>query len=203
MAKGHVTALLDALIALGADAEAAEFAAIEAVSLADVAGVYKIGLVVVDDAMGGWTNRAAVEFWLRFHSDAMEKHGWLCAVLWSSEPASVEAARQAVGVSIHRAAYLAEHGEARILRERMAQEGYAMALAGCTGPTIDPDDLAYSRQVIEPFLDESDFRSTVECLFGDDAARSLGLTPRGLSAGAGLALALHDARGKNRGLRAR
>jgi hypothetical protein len=69
-----------------------------------------------------------------------------------------------------------------------------MALAGCTRPALDPEDLEYTRCVLEPFLDATDMRTAIECLFGDAAGRTLGFTPRGLSPWAGLALALHDAR---------
>ena len=69
-----------------------------------------------------------------------------------------------------------------------------MAAAGCTTPILDADDIAYTREVIAPFLDAEDMRTTIECLFGDDAGRTLGFTPRGLSPWAGLVLALADAR---------
>ena len=69
-----------------------------------------------------------------------------------------------------------------------------MARAGCGGPVLDEEDIAYSREVLMPFLDATDKRTAMECLFGDAAARTLGFTPRGLSPWAGLALALHDAR---------
>jgi hypothetical protein len=76
----------------------------------------------------------------------------------------------------------------------MAQEGWAMAMAGCTTPTLDDADLAYTREVIAPCLDAADMRTSIECLYGDAAGRTLGFTPRGLSDWAGLALALADAR---------
>jgi hypothetical protein len=68
-----------------------------------------------------------------------------------------------------------------------------MVQAGCTSPTLDADDIEYTREVLAPYLDESGFHIAVECLFGDEAARAQGYTPRGLSPRAGLALALHDA----------
>ena len=80
------------------------------------------------------------------------------------------------------------------MRQRLAQEGRVMADAGCAGPTLDPDDLDYTRAVLDPLLDETDERVSMECLFGDVPCRPLGFTPRGLSPWAGLALALHDAR---------
>jgi hypothetical protein len=76
---------------------------------------------------------------------------------------------------------------------RTISDGQVMKMAGCDIPTLDPDDLEYTREVVAPFLDADDMRTAIECLFGDGAARALGFTPRGLSPWAGLALALHDA----------
>jgi hypothetical protein len=86
------------------------------------------------------------------------------------------------------------HGPARTLRAMLTQEGSVMARAGCTGPVLDEEDIAYTREVLSPFLDAEDKGTAIECLFGDAAGRILGFTPRGLSPWAGLALALHDAR---------
>jgi hypothetical protein len=201
MGKDHVTALLDELLALDADGIAARAAAEASRRLADEPGDYKAALVIADDRMGGWTNRYAAEFSLRFpdgrppgERPRWTKHFWVTGVLWSSEPASERAVREAILTAAYRAAYRQRHGPARTLRDRLAQEGHVLAAAGCAGPTLDDDDIAYTREVLAPFLDATDMRTGVECLFGDDAGRTLGFTPRGLSPWAGLALALHDAR---------
>jgi hypothetical protein len=194
MGKGHVTAALDALLALDVDGVGARAVAEASAHLADVPGDYKVALVVADDAGGGWTNRYDWEFTLRFENRAMLKRGWLSGILWTSEPAAAEDAREAVRTAVYRAAYLHEHGTARTLRQRLAQEGHVLARADCRRPTLDADDLAYTREVLAPHLDADDRRTNIECLFGDAAARSLGFTPRGLSESAGLALALDDAR---------
>jgi hypothetical protein len=57
MGKGHVTALLDAYLAIDADGIGARTAAGAAARLADVPGDFKVGLVVADDLLGGGTNR--------------------------------------------------------------------------------------------------------------------------------------------------
>jgi hypothetical protein len=203
MGKDHVTALLDALLALDADGVGARAAAEASAGTADVPGEFRTGLVVADDLMGGWTNRYDYEFTLRFGprplqkrfgSEAMRRRFWVTAVLWSSESASAGAVREAVLTAAYRVAYAHRNGPSRTLRDMLAQEAAVMAMAGCTGPTLDADDLAYTREVLTPFLDNEDKRIVIECLFGDAAARTLGFTPRGLSPWAGLALALHDAR---------
>ena len=81
----------------------------------------------------------------------------------------------------------------------MAQEGYAMAMAGCSIPSLDEDDLEYTRAVIAPNLDTKDYPIVITSLFGDPAAASLGYAPPGLSERAGFALALRDARIKMSG----
>ena len=198
MARDHVPALLDQLLAIDADTIAARAVALAADDLGNSPGDFKVGLVIADDFLGGWTNRYASEFNVRFPKvscslPAWSKNRWLTGVLWSSEAVSENRVREAVLTAIYRAAYLAQHGPARTLAERMAQEGWVMARSGCTQPALDDDDLADTREVIVPVLGADDMRTTVECLFGDVAARSLGFTPRGLSPQAGLALALHDA----------
>ena len=194
MGKDHVPALLDALLALDADGVAAAAVAEVSPQLAHVEGAYRVALVMVDDLMGGWTNRYACEFSHRYESQPLYKRGWLTGLLWTSEPASVQAVRAEVLTTVYRAAYVACHGPARTLRERLAQEGAVMAWAGCTSPTLDPEDLEYTRAVLAPSLEAQDMRTAIECLFGDVAGRTLGFAPQGLSVRAGLALALHDAR---------
>jgi hypothetical protein len=194
MAKDHVPAYLDQLLALDADAAVARAVAGIESSLADVPGEYRIGLVVADDVLGGWTNRCACDFSHRFDSGALARRGWLVGMLWCSEPPTVESARTQALASVYRAAYIQRHGLAQTLRERMAQEGHVLVLAGCTEPVLEPDDLAYTEEVISAYLHVTDMRTAIECLYGDTAGRTLGFTPRGLSANAGLALALHRAR---------
>jgi hypothetical protein len=201
MAKDHVTAQLDALIALGADGIAARSAAEVVADLAGEPGDFDAGLVVVDDLLGGWTNRYAAEYTVRFQSGPPPEHPpawmtrrWVFGALWSSEAATEQAVREAMRAAIYRMAYVQRHGLARTLRDKMVQEGQVMAAAGCTAPTLDADDLAYTREVLIPYLDADDMRTAIECLFGDAAGATLGFTPRGLSPWAGLALALHDAR---------
>jgi hypothetical protein len=194
MGKDHVPALLDALLALDADGVAARAVAEVAPRLEQAPGVYRVALVIADDLMGGWTNRYACEFGRRFESQPLYKRGWLTGLLWTSEPPSARTVREEVLTTVYRAAYIGQHGPARTLRERLAQEGRVMALAGCDGPTLDAEDREYTRAVLAPYLEERDMRTAVECLFGDAAARTLGFTPQGLSERAGLALALHDAR---------
>jgi hypothetical protein len=204
MGKEHVTALLDALLAMDADGVAVQAAADASARLEDTPGDCKITLVIADDLKGGWTNRYANEFTFRFQSGETTgvlpryiKDFWITGLLWSSEPASERAVREAVLTAVYRAAFVQQHGPARTLRQRLAQEGTVMAMAGCIQPILDPEDIAYTREVLVPFLETEDMRTCIECLFGDAAGRTLGFTPRGLSPWAGLALALHDAKANN------
>lgn len=214
MGKDHVALLLDQYLAIDADEIAAKAANDAAAALQEEPWDIKACLVIADDLMGGWTNRYACEFTqrfgpghLRFQSERPAElprwlsHCWITAVVWSSEPASAEAARTAMSAAVHRYAYVQRHGSAHTLRDMMQQEGHVLAAANCAGPRLDAEDLEYTREVIDPFLDADDMRTSIECLFGDAAGRTLGFTPRGLSPWAGMALALHDARAESNALR--
>jgi hypothetical protein len=201
MGKEHVTNLLDALVALDADGIAASATAEASARLEDTPGECKITLVIADDLKGGWTNRYANEFTHRFECGGTTgvlprwlEHFWITGLLWSSEPASEQAVREAILTAAYRTAYIQRHGPARTLRQRLVQEGAVMAMAGCSDPVFDSEEIAYTREVLTPFLEAEDMRTCIECLFGDVASGTLGFTPRGLSRCAGLALALHDAR---------
>lgn len=196
MAKEHVAAFLDALLALDADAVGEAVMQEAEPELRGVPGSYRVALVVHDD-QGGWTNRAACEYAERLAAPPPPRQAdldWLTGTLWASEVPSAQLVREQVLTALYRAAYVHEHGRVRTLRELLAQEGWVMARAGCTHPALDDEDLEYTRHVVEPSLDAEDMRTHVECLYGDVAGTVLGFTPRGLSDRAGLALALHDAR---------
>jgi len=205
MAKDHVTVLLDDLLAMDADGLAARVVAEAASAMSEVPGDFKIGVVIADDRLGGWTNRYDIEFTHRFGDEAIRlrekpkprprwfKDDWLTALLWGSEPPTERAVRESVLTVIHRRAYGLQHGLARTLREMLAQEGEVMARAGCVAPVLEADDVEYTREVLAPFLEADNKRTCMECLFGDAPCRTLGFTPRGLSSWAGFALALHDA----------
>jgi len=199
MGKDHVPALLDEYLAFDAD-ELAAHAVVEVdPQLARVPGEFKVALVIADDAMGGWTDRYSSEFKARYGSKPLHKRGWITGTLWTGEPPSAQATREETLTAVYRAAYIQQHGFAVTLREMMAQEGYAMAMAGCLKPFLDDDEVEYTREMIAPHLDMKDYPLIMTSLFGDIAAASLGYTPLGLSERAGFALALRDARIKPSG----
>jgi len=195
-AREHVAEHLDALLALDAEVVAERAMQEAAPHLADVPGAYRVALVVPDDLKGGWTNRYSCEYAQRHCAPlppGQAYFDWICGLLWVSEALSAEGVREEVLTALYRVAYIHRHGHARTLRELLRQEGHVLAQAGCTRPALDAEDLEYTRYVLEPFLDATDMRTAIECLFGDAAGQTLGFTPRGLSHRAGLALALHDA----------
>ena len=195
MGKAHVLALLDQLLGMDADGVGAQAAKDASAGLEDLPGDYKASLVLVDDLMGGWTNRWSYEYDLRRTAPGAKRF-WVTGYLWTSETPTERAVRESMLVAIHRTAFVKRNGPAKTLRQLLIQEGEVMTQAGCTEPTLDADDLEYTRATLEPHLEAADMRTTIECLFGDPAAKSLGFTPRGLSAWAGIALALHDAKSR-------
>ena len=194
MGKPHVAATLDALIALGAEEVAAAAIADAERRLSQLGCQLRVGLVVADDAQGGWTDRFLTETSQRFDKQGKATSGWTVVLCWTSQAWSAETVREEVLASIYRTLHVQRQGVPATLRQMMTQEGLAAAFAGAQQPTLDPDDLAYTREVIRPYLDSAHFPTAFACLYGDEAARSVGYPALGLSARAGYAVALEDAR---------
>jgi hypothetical protein len=194
MGKEQVPALLDQYLAFDTDGLAAQAVEDAEAQLQAVAGEFKVAFVMADDAQGGWTNRYASEYYLRFGNKPYHKRGWITGILWTSETPNARSAHAEVLTAVFRTVHIQQHGFARTLREMLAQDGYAMAQANCTEPCLASDELEYTREVIAPHLDSQNYPTVFACLFGDHAASLLGYNPLGLSERAGFALALHDAK---------
>ncbi|MGD1855583.1 MAG: hypothetical protein ACFB2W_15175 [Leptolyngbyaceae cyanobacterium] len=192
MGKEHIPKMLDTLLAINAETEAAHTIATVADSFREDedSDTFKLGLVVVDDLMGGWTNRYTCEFDHRFRVEHNLKRRWLTVMLWTSETPSVQKVREETLVTLYRTRYIRQHGVAHTLQEMLRQEGYAMAMSDCQQPTLESEDIAYTWEVISSHLSTQDHPTIMACLFGDRAAHLLGYTPQGLSDRAGLAAAL-------------
>jgi hypothetical protein len=106
MGKDHVAALLDALRQFDAEDVADEATKAVAPAVQDVDGHYTVGLVVADDAHGGWTNRYCSEFSHRFEGRALTKCGWIVAQLWTGDTPSPALVREETATAIHRMAHI-------------------------------------------------------------------------------------------------
>jgi hypothetical protein len=195
MSKPHVAEVLDALMGLNAE-EIVVQAAVEAERRLGLGEVeLRVGLVVVDDVGGGWTDRELIEaHGLRRVPTPVLRRGWLVIGYWAGEPVSERKVREEVLAGIYGQLDLQRHGAPQTLRQMMDLQGRALAFAGVTGPTLDAEELAYTHEVIGPHRETDDFPTAFACLFGDAAARRVGYTPLGLSPRAGVALALAEAR---------
>lgn len=193
-AERHWPARLEALLALDADGVAARATAEAQAALADEPGAYQVMVVASDDLMGGSqaASRYATEMVTRFRQKHYYTRGWIVVTLWTSETYTAAGVREAVLTAILRAVYIQRHGYAHTLHQMLAQEGCALRGAEAATPALTPEDLAYTRAVLEPYRDRSDEPTLIAALFGDRAAHALGYPPLGLAEGAGLALALAE-----------
>lgn len=192
MGREHVAARLDEWLALSGDEAAAEMLHEAAGELAHLTARFRHGLVVADDVMGGWTNRYTSDMGARFYAPSALKRGWLTTILWVSEPATLTHLRQAVRATLYRALSIQRHGPAQSLRQMMSQEGNVAHFAGAT-LRLDAEDIAYSREVLQPYRSSTHHGECMAALYGDTAAHEVGYTPLGLSPFAGLEVALADA----------
>jgi hypothetical protein len=199
MAKEHALEFVESWIALGAENVARtvlEEANLRLESV-DYPNTIKVGLSVLDDLKGGWTNRTFNDA-ARFKAgQSLEKTGWVCVPVWTSEIPKLEELRTVVLESACRAAYVVQHGDPKTLREMMAQEGAVAAFASRSlefdNLEFQQEELEYSRTVIAPHLESTHQPTVIACLYGDEAAKEIGYPPLGLSKNAGFQIALADA----------
>jgi hypothetical protein len=196
VAKDHVKVYLGELLKLQAESIAAKAVDDFAKSNQTLNGYdIRVSLVVCDDAKGGWTNRYLNDFTYAFEFDKTSflKRPWLMVPCWTLEEALEETCYDSTLIYLHRLAYVFEHGQAKTLGQMMTQEGYVLARANVK-QWLARDDLDYSREVIKPLLEATEKPVQVACLYGDEAAKSVGYQPLGLSHRAGFAVALDNVR---------
>lgn len=201
MGKPHVAEALDALLAIDADAVAADAMREAEERLgpwpdSQAAPTLRVALVLLDER-GGWSNRPIEEAnALRGSVAPLLKRRWLPVYHHAADDHYPDRVRADVLAGIYAFRALATLATAPNLRAMMVLHGFAQTFAGSITPRLDPDDLDYTRRVIVPFLDadaQTEFPTILACLQGDAAAQRAGYTPLGLSPRAGQALALAQA----------
>ena len=205
MGREPCLAAVNALIAMDADgvgAAAAQAGADRLAGIEALAGVKARAYIgVVDDVGGAWSNRYTVE--ASYHLDkargqrANQHRHFIGAVCWVSAcvrgaytPARIRAEMMA---AVYRFAFMQLHGLPRTLQQMLTMEGQARVFAGLTERVLSDDDLAYTREILQPYREAADTPITFACMFGDEAARAMGYEPMGLSPYAGFALAVDEA----------
>jgi hypothetical protein len=189
MAKEHANQQLETWLKLGAEEELVVLLeqANQKFSSLEFEGIVHVGLTLVDDLKGGWTDSILTDWGLRFPEKI--NLSWVCVPLWTKYPQTLEILQTNTLMAIGRFVWQAQHGKAQTLREMLAQEGYAQALAG-EKVGMPREDLAYTQAVLEPLLENTDKPTQLAAMYGDDAAKHVGYPALGLSGDAGFELAL-------------
>jgi hypothetical protein len=201
MAKEHALAYVEQLLAMSAE-DLVFAAAQEAAAQLNGEDRLKALLVLMDDAKGGWTNRAFAEFAHQFENKYEVEHAWATVVVWTSEEPTPELLRRRAFESVYRTVDERRHGPVRSLRGIMDREGCTLRFAGHER-RYDDATLRAIRERIEPHLDSRAAPIVFAALYGDATAESLGYPPLGVPDRGGYELALADAIETERGPLAR
>ncbi|CAB9500174.1 expressed unknown protein [Seminavis robusta] len=185
MAKAHVPALLDEL--LGQNVEEAAQESLDKVLASyppDLFANLSVGLVMADDAQGGWTDRLDVAFKNAFRNQSLLKRGWIEAILWSSDndPDQLKSlAQSSVELATHRVAYMLQKGKACItLGDMLDQEAWVYE----KGSHHPDTDIKPDQETVQSCLDilkqnqeasiDNDYPTVVASFYGDEAAQARG-----------------------------
>ena len=175
MAKEHALAYVERLLALSAEDQV--FAAAQDAA-AQLAGddALNVLLVLMDDAKGGWTNRAFSEFAHQYENKYEVAHGWATVVIWTAEEPTPALLRMRAFESIYRVIDERHKGPVRTLREILDRAIRTQRFAGEASPY---EDAAY-RAAVEPYLDSHAAPVVMTALYGDAVGKSLGYPPLGV-----------------------
>ena len=201
MAKEHALAYVEQLLDMSAE-DLVFSAAREAAAELDGDTSLKVLLVLMDDAKGGWTNRAFSEFAHQYENKYEVEHGWATVVVWTSEDPSAELLRLRAFESVYRTVDERRNGPVRTVRRILEREGRTMRFAGHER-RYDDAVVQSIRSAIEPSLDSHAAPVVFAALYGDAIAESLGYPPLGVPERGGYELALAQALEGERGSLAR
>ena len=191
MGKAHVAELLDVLIDLDAEGAAAEAVAEGCERLHPVGASLQVGLVVADDAQGGWTDRNLFEAKHRFEGLGEARRGWVPVLCWTGEAPDLVVIRRRTLAAIYWTLFLLRFGRPTSLAQMMRQEGLAAAFAGAK-PILTEGVLELARTTLVGLRERREFPVTFTALYGDTVADSVGLPPLGLPPRAGFEVALAE-----------
>jgi hypothetical protein len=197
-------AYLDALLATGAEEQArADLLELELAPWMLDAD-FRVLLVVVDEPGNGWTQRWLTDADWRFRAEKLPQGSgqtptrrWVTVQFWTHTAPTNAYRRSQVWSAVRRAAWQAVHGLPATLEQMLAQEGAAMAWGDgqMNGEPLELelDEMTYSRAVLAPLRDSTDWPTCFAALYGDEAAREVGYPVLGLPPLAGFALAVYEA----------
>lgn len=196
MAKEHVTALIDELLSWDAE-EVTELVLRKSATDFDfMVADLQFGLVLNDDLKGGWTNTYLSDYAQRFENHYDLRHGWALLPIWTSQVWSQDVLSLEIKKALYRSVYKFQHGLPKTLAQMIKQEGMASVYAG-ENLRLEPEMLAYTGWVIEAYLSSSHKPTCLACLFGDEAAASVGYPVLGLPEKAGFILAYQSLKEQN------
>jgi hypothetical protein len=188
MAKAHALAYVEQLLALGGE-DHVFAAATDAASRLAGDDTLKVLLVLMDDAKGGWTNRAFSEFAHQYENKYEIAHGWVTVVIWTAEEPTAGLLRVRAFESVYRTVDERRNGPVRTLRQILEREGRTMRFARHER-RYDDATLQSIREAIEPHFDSQAAPIVFAALYGDTIAASLGYPPLGVPDRGGYELAL-------------
>lgn len=195
MAREHALQQVEALLALGADDVMQDQMPLLSQQLRQwLPREFRVSLVVLDDRMGGWTNRSLMEAGWDKLSWPLQYWSWITVGYWTVDAPSLQRLLQSLRVGVYRSLYALHHGNPSTLAQIMQLEGQALHFAGVQ-PTLDLEELHYTQAVLQPLLNSHHFATQFAAMFGDLAANANGYPALGLGERAGFELSLAQALG--------
>jgi hypothetical protein len=128
--------------------------------------VFKVALNILDDLMGGWTNRFTSDYDNKFKINALVKRQFCTPLFWSSEPYSALLVRQRTLEGAFRTIYWLKHAKPRTLKEHVEQEKFA----------AQQNNISFAKKsdFYAKYCESDSYHIIFNFMYGDEASESLG-----------------------------
>ncbi len=141
--------------------------------------VFQVAFNLSDDLKGGWTNRFATDYDMKFNCAGLVNKKFCTPIFWSSEEFSLQLIRERTRASLVRTHYFLNQRKPKTLSDHVAQERYVNCFAPKTdaAPLTDFDAMHLYYQ--EHAHSES-YAIIFNFFYGDEACKALGFPHYGI-----------------------
>ncbi len=182
MAKEHATQKLMELIELKAEEIAQEeLKKINKQIKIKEAKTIKLGINLVDDLAGAWSERCTTDYKSKFEFQSMLKRNFCTPLFFTSESYTIDLIRKRIQEYCHRIIYWLTEKEPQTLGEFLEQEIYVQRKSLNTDTSQTSEDFETLRLILEDHHSTKDFQVKFNFFYGDEASDALSQAKFGVS----------------------
>lgn len=136
--------------------------------------VIQVGLNLVDDIEGSWSNYYTADYTSKFEIASLLKRKFCTPYFWTSETISEETIIQRVRAYIYRTVFWIKNGKPETLLDFLGQEIYVCKKSKEKSDELEGDKFSEIENLYNQHFNSIDYNLKFNFFYGDNASKSLG-----------------------------